>query len=109
MLNVYPRPTAHAAFRMAQRGIDEKLAALVTAHGDIEIPSHQGCRTLMLSDAAIQMLIDEDIAPLGLLSRARSVCLIIGGDDRLVTAYRINPDRRHSSIRARRRPHPRRR
>lgn len=81
--------TRHASVRLAQRGIPERIAALVLDHGDVVLHAGNGCETVGLSRAAAEMLISSGVSPDD-AARASRLRLIIADGMRAVTVLREN-------------------
>lgn len=82
--------SCHAAVRVAQRCIPDDVVALVLEFADIDYPAMQGRRRLKLSHRRVGELLSEGFDT-ALVDKARSVELIVGRGDRVVTALRCDP------------------
>lgn len=80
----------HAALRVAQRCIPNDVVALVLEFADIDYPAMQSRRRLKLSHQRVRELMSEGF-DYALVDKARSVELIVGRGDRVVTALRCDP------------------
>ncbi|MBD2747772.1 hypothetical protein IC232_13795 [Microvirga sp. BT688] len=94
----------HAETRAAQRGASEECIALVLAHGDIEYPAACGRRIVRLSHQKAGELLTDDV-PFRVVDHARSIALVVGAADQVITVLRCDPTapRRKLDSRCRRR------
>jgi hypothetical protein len=86
--------TRHARQRLQQRGSREREVAIVLTYGDIEVPAKNGCRFLCLSRKEAALLLQQDIASIREIDRARRLPVLRDSYDRVVTIIKRDPERR---------------